>query len=175
MKEFVINVAPLETRIALLEEKRLVELTVERHENRSLVGNIYKGRVDSIVPGIQAAFIDIGFEKNGFLYVSDIAGAEGTGDFEFDEGTAKPRKKSQRRKAPAIETIIKKNQYIMVQVSKDSLGSKGMRLTNYITLPGRYGVLMPTVNHLGVSRKIESGGADRLKRILHHVRPRGSG
>ena len=74
MKEFVINVAPLETRIALLEDKRLAELTVERHESRSLVGNIYKGRVDSIVPGIQAAFIDIGFEKNGFLYVSDIAG-----------------------------------------------------------------------------------------------------
>lgn len=176
MKEFVINVAPLETRIALLEEKRLVELTVERHENRSLVGNIYKGRVDSIVPGIQAAFIDIGFEKNGFLYVSDIAGVEGTGDFEFDEGTAKPRKKSQRRKAPAIESIIKKNQYIMVQVSKDSLGTKGMRLTNYITLPGRYCVLMPTVNHLGVSRKIESERErDRLKRILHNVRPQGLG
>ena len=102
MKEFVINVAPLETRIALLEEKRLVELTVERHENRSLVGNIYKGRVDSIVPGIQAAFIDIGFEKNGFLYVSDIAGVEGTGDFEFDEeprNPARSRSGARRRRS----------------------------------------------------------------------------
>ncbi len=176
MKEFVINVAPLETRIALLEEKRLAELSIERHESRSLVGNIYKGRVDSIVPGIQAAFIDIGFEKNGFLYVSDIAGTEGTGDFVFEEGTAKPRKKSQRQKSPSIESMLKKNQYIMVQVSKDSLGSKGMRVTNYITLPGRYCVLMPTVKHLGVSRKIESDRErDRLKRILHKLRPDGLG
>ncbi|MEA3365986.1 MAG: Rne/Rng family ribonuclease [Candidatus Hydrogenedentes bacterium] len=176
MKEFVINVAPLETRIAFLEEKRLAELTIERHESRSRVGNIYKGRVDSIVPGIQAAFIDIGFEKNGFLYVSDIAGTEGTGDFVFEEGTAKPGKKSRRHKAPAIESILKKNQDIMVQVSKDSLGSKGMRLTNYITLPGRYCVLMPTVQHLGVSRKIDNDRErDRLKRILHNVRPKGLG
>ena len=101
MKEFVINVSPLETRIALIEDKRLVELLIERQESRSVVGNIYKGRVDSIVPGIQAAFIDIGFEKNGFLYVSDIAGAEGTGDFDFEEGTIKPRGSSRRGRPPS--------------------------------------------------------------------------
>ncbi len=83
MKELVINVAPLETRIALMEDGRLAELNIERQENRSLVGNIYKGRIDSFVPGLQAAFVDIGFEKIGFLYVSDIAGAEGTGDFVY--------------------------------------------------------------------------------------------
>src|SRR5512141_1411214 len=134
MKEFIINVTPLETRIALLEGKRLAELTVERLESRSLVGNIYKGRVDSIVPGIQAAFIDIGFEKNGFLYVSDIAGAEGTGDFVYEDGVAKSLKQSSRRgKRPSIEAILKKNQFIMVQVAKDMLGTKGCRLTNYVT------------------------------------------
>src|SRR6185295_18264414 len=98
MKEFIINVSPLETRIALIEDKRLAELVIERQESRSVVGNIYKGRVDSIVPGIQAAFIDIGMEKNGFLYVSDIAGAEGTGDFVFEEGTIKPRAGARRGK-----------------------------------------------------------------------------
>lgn len=176
MKEFIINVEPLETRIALIEDKRLTELLIERQESRSVVGNIYKGRVDSIVPGIQAAFIDIGFEKNGFLYVSDIAGAEGTGDFVFEEGTAKPKEKSRRGKPPAIESLLKKNQHIMVQVSKDTLGTKGVRLTNYVTLPGRYVVLMPTVNHLGVSRKIGSERErDRLRKLLQSVRPPGTG
>jgi len=91
-KHLVINVNPLETRIAVLEDGRLAELMVEREENRSIVGNIYRGRVDAVLPGIQAAFIDIGTEKNGFLYVSDIAGAEGTGDIELVDGV--PRAKT---------------------------------------------------------------------------------
>ncbi|MBI5091559.1 MAG: ribonuclease E/G [Candidatus Hydrogenedentes bacterium] len=176
MKEFVINVGPLETRIALLEDNRLAELTLEREEARSIVGNIYKGRVDAIVPGIQAAFVDIGFEKNGFLYVSDIAGTEGTGDFVFEEGTAKPRNPKRRGKPASIENILKKNQSVMVQVSKDMLGTKGFRLTNFCTLPGRYVVLMPTVAQLGVSRKIDDDRErDRLKKILQNVRPPGVG
>ncbi|HIJ64401.1 MAG TPA: Rne/Rng family ribonuclease [Candidatus Hydrogenedentes bacterium] len=176
MKEFVINAGPLETRIALLEEKRLAELSIERHESKSIVGNIYKGRVESVVPGIQAAFIDIGFDKNGFLYVSDIAGAEGTGDFEFVDGVVRQHAHSRREHRPSIDKILKKNQYIMVQVSKDKLGTKGVRLTNFITLPGRYLVLMPTVTHLGVSRKIETEQErDRLRRILQQIRPKGVG
>jgi len=176
MKEFVVNVTPLETRIALLEDKRLTELTVERQESRSLVGNIYKGRVDSIVPGIQAAFIDIGFEKNGFLYVSDIAGTEGTGDFVLEDGVARPKTRSRRAAQYTIDKLLKKNQNVMVQVSKDRLGTKGVRLTNFITLPGRYMVLMPTVKQLGVSRKIENDKErDRLKKILQEVRPKGVG
>ena len=177
MKELVINVSPLETRIALLEDKRLAELQVERQENRSIVGNIYKGRVDSIVPGIQAAFIDIGFEKNGFLYVSDIAGTEGTGDFVIEDGVAKFRgAKGRPSRHTSIENLLKKNQYIMVQVAKDRLGTKGVRLTNFITLPGRYMVLMPTVTQLGVSRKIESDKErERLKTILQSIRPKGIG
>ena len=171
MKEIVINVSPQETRIALLEDKRLAELNVERKENRSIVGNIYKGRVDSVVPGIQAAFIDIGQERNGFLYVSDIAGVEGTGDFEFEDGSAKPKKRGHRKTTQRIENILKKNQNIMVQVAKDTLGTKGVRLTNYISMPGRYIVLMPTVNQLGVSRKIDDDKErDRLRKILQSIR-----
>lgn len=176
MREFLINATPLETRIALLEDKRLAELVVERQESRSLVGNIYKGRVDSIVPGIQAAFIDIGYEKNGFLYVSDIAGTEGTGDFVFEEGVARLRSRTRRSGPVHIENLLRKNQYIMVQVTKDRLGAKGVRLTNFVTLPGRYLVMMPTVKHLGVSRKIDDDKErDRLKRILQEVRPKGVG
>ena len=150
MKEFVINVTSLETRIALIENHRLAELSIEREEERSVVGNIYRGRVDSIIPGIQAAFVDIGLGKNGFLYVSDIAGAVGTGDFDFEDGPALPRSRSRHAKRPGIEDILKKNQDIMVQVTKDTLGDKGVRLTNFVTLPGRYVVLMPTVQTLGV-------------------------
>jgi len=175
MKEFIINIGPLETRIAILEDKRLAELHIEREESRSIVGNVYKGRVDSIVPGIQAAFIDIGFEKNGFLYVSDIAGTEGTGDFVIEDGIAQARTRG-RHKSLSIENILKKNQYIMVQVSKDRLGTKGVRLTNFITFPGRYVVLMPTVTQLGVSRKIEDDKErDRLKKLLQALRPKGVG
>lgn len=175
MKELVINVSPLETRIAILEDGHLAELHIERAENRSLVGNIYKGRVDSVVPGIQAAFVDIGFEKNGFLYVSDIAEAN-EGDVDFVDGTAKVRKSRSRANHPPIESILKRNQSIMVQVAKDTLGTKGCRLTNYVTVPGRFTVLMPTVSHLGVSRKIEDGRErDRIRRILKDVRPKGVG
>jgi ribonuclease G len=176
MKELVINVNPLETRIALLEEGNLVELQIERQDNPSLVGNIYRGRVDSVVPGMQAAFIDIGFEKNGFLYVSDIAGAEGTGDVELEDGVARAKTRAKRARQQPIETMLKKGDYIMVQIVKDRLGTKGARLTNFITIPGRYAVLMPTVQTLGVSRKIDSDQErDRLKKVLRQVRPAGVG
>lgn len=176
MKELVINVSPLETRIALTEKGKLTELTIERQESRSVVGNIYRGRVDSIVPGIQAAFVDVDLGKNGFLYVSDIAGMAGTGDFDFVEGRAIPRSRSRRGKRPSIETLLKKNQYIMVQVAKDTLGTKGVRLTNYITLPGRNVVLMPTVSGGGISRKIEGDDErERLKRILNSLRKKDAG
>ncbi len=176
MNEFVINVSPSESRVAYLEEDRLTELQIERTESRSLVGNIYKGRVDSVVPGIQAAFIDIGFEKNGFLYVSDIADAAANGELEFDDGTVRAKSTGRRGPRPRIENILKKNQAVMVQVSKDQLGTKGVRLTNFITFPGRYVVLMPEVKHLGISRKIESDKErDRLRRMLNGIRPKGGG
>lgn len=176
MKEMVINVGPHETRIAILEDKRLAELSIEREESPSIVGNVYRGRVDSVVPGMQAAFIDIGFHKNGFLYVSDIAGAEGTGDIELVDGMPRAKTRAKRAKQQPIETMLKKDQYVMVQVAKDPLGTKGARLTNFISMPGRYVVLMPTVTTLGVSRKIESDKErDRLKKILQTVRPQRMG
>ncbi len=176
MKTLAVNVNPLETRIALLEDKRLAELILEREEDRSIVGNIYKGRVDAVLPGIQAAFIDIGFEKNGFLYVSDIAGAEGTGDIVLENGVPRAKSRKKRARQQSIETMMKKNQHVMVQVVKDRLGSKGPRLTNFITFPGRYQVLLPTVNTLGVSRKIESDKErDRLRKLLRELRPKGMG
>ena len=176
MKEFVINVEPLETRIAFLEDKRLVELIIERQESRSVVGNIYKGRVDSIVQGIQAAFVDTGFEKNGFLYVSDIAGVDAEGDITFENGAAKPQSRPRRGRHLGIEKLLHKNQEIMVQVSKDTLGTKGVRLTNYVTLPGRYVVFMPTVRTLGISRKIEDEQErERLRKILQSIRPKEGG
>ncbi len=175
MNEFVINVTPSESRVAYLEDDRLTELQIERTENRSLVGNIYKGRVDSVVPGIQAAFIDIGLEKNGFLYVADIADVAANGELEFDDGMVRAKTRG-RGPRPKIENILKKNQSIMVQVSKDQLGTKGVRLTNFITYPGRYVVLMPEVKHLGISRKIESDKErDRLRRMLNGIRPKNGG
>ncbi|HOQ89170.1 MAG TPA: Rne/Rng family ribonuclease [Candidatus Hydrogenedentes bacterium] len=171
-----VNVSPMEIRIALIEENRLAELVIEREENRSLVGNIYRGRIDAILPGIQAAFVDIGEGKNGFLYVSDIAGTEGTGDIELVDGVPRARTKAGRARQQPIESMLKRDQFIMVQVVKDSLGTKGPRLTNFITLPGRYVVLMPTVKTLGVSHKIESGRErERIKRILREIRPEGMG
>jgi len=171
-----VNVTPMEIRIALVEEHRLAELVVEREENRSLVGNIYRGRIDAILPGIQAAFVDIGEGKNGFLYVSDIAGTEGTGDIELVDGVPRARTKAGRARQQPIESMLKRDQYIMVQVVKDSLGTKGPRLTNFITLPGRYVVLMPTVKTIGVSHKIESSRErDRIKKVLREIRPAGLG
>ncbi len=171
MKEYVINEGALETRIALLDQRRLVELTIERLEERSIVGNVYKGRVDSIVPGIQAAFVDIGTDKNGFLYVADIAAVEGTGDFDLEEAEGAPRSRSRKARRPNIEDILKRDQNIMVQVQKDMLGTKGVRLTNFVTLPGRDIVLMPTVSQIGVSRKIDDEQErSRLKTILRAQR-----
>lgn len=176
MKELVINVSPGETRIAFVENNRLAELQIERQEDPSQVGNIYLGRVDSVVPGMQAAFIDYGDDKNGFLYVSDIAGAEGTGDIVLEDGIPRAKTRAGRARQQPIETMFKKGQHVMVQVMKDRLGTKGARLTNFITIPGRFMVLMPTVATLGVSRKIESHAErERLRKILQQIRPKGVG
>ncbi len=175
MKELAINVEPLETRIALLENQKLVELIIERSETPSLVGNIYKGRVDSIIPGIQAAFVDIGIQKNGFLYVSDIST-----DFEDitldEEMVPKPLHRKATGGPPKIQNILHLNQYLMVQVVKDQIGNKGARLTTFITIPGRYVVLFPTISATGISRKIESEKErERLRKIMHQIKPQGMG
>jgi len=177
-RKLVASVDSREARIALLENGKLVELFIERTTERRLVGNIYKGIVKTVVPGIEAAFIDVGQEKNGFLYVSDVTDVyddyiEMLAEEEYDEHY---RPRSRRKRKMRIEDMLKHGQEIMVQVAKEPMGQKGMRLTNYVSLPGRYMVLMPTVNHLGISRKIEDDKErDRLRKIAAKARPSGLG
>jgi len=146
---------PHETRIAVLEDDRLTEIFVERHRHQGLVGNVYKGRVTRVLPGMQAAFVQVGLERDAFLYVSDVetedegGGVGGLGLGEDDADTV-PRE-AQR----SIDELLKQGQELMVQVVKDPLPNKGARITTHVTLPGRYLVLLPTVRHFGVSRRIE--------------------
>jgi ribonuclease G len=175
MNQIVINAGTLETRVAVIEQGRLVELHIEREENPSRVGNIYRGRVENVIPGMQAAFVDIGLEKNGFLYVSDISEGVQEGDeVELEDGVVRTHPKGKIQKD--IQQLLKPGRFILVQVVKDRLGTKGPRLTTFITIPGRYAVLLPTVRHIGVSRKIEDPKErERLRRILHQVRPNNMG
>jgi ribonuclease G len=164
-KKIVADINPLEARIALLEDDKLVEIHVERRGKERLVGNIYKGRVANVLPGMQAAFVDIGLERNAFLYAGDILAD--TSDFEFgqqiDDINLRPKR---------IEEMVKEGQEIVVQVLKQPGGQKGARITTHVTLPGRMLVLMPTVNHVGVSRRIEDEHErNRLKDIMEQIKP----
>lgn len=180
--EILINVTREEIRVALLEGGQVVELYVERKRDASLVGNIYKGKVVKILPGMQSAFVDIGLEKAAFLYVADIKTDvdEYASLIEEDEvsspidtniGVSK-----KTRQELSIEEILQEGQEILVQVSKDPIGSKGARVTTYVTLPGRYLVLMPGVEHVGISRRIsDETERARLKSIVEELRPKGYG
>jgi ribonuclease G len=146
---------PHQTRIAVLEDDRLTEIFVERHRHRGLVGNVYKGRVTRVLPGMQAAFVDIGLDRDAFLYVSDVAtDVEAMEELEIDEPRA-DEPPNHHPAAPSIGDLLKQGQEIIVQVVKDPLPSKGARISTHVTLPGRYLVLLPTVRHFGVSRRIE--------------------
>jgi ribonuclease G len=176
-KRIVINADPHETRIAILEENELVELLVERGEKRSHVGDIYKGRVNAVLPGMQAAFVEIGLPKTAFLHASDLA--ENLADFEDLDSDDEPSGRSgrrARRPVPKIEDCLKKGQEILVQVTKESIGTKGPRVTQQVSLPGRFTVFMPGVDHSGVSRRIEDRGErSRLKGLVAEHRPKGAG
>jgi ribonuclease G len=176
-KRIVINADPHETRIAILEENELVELLVERGEKRSHVGDIYKGRVNAVLPGMQAAFVEIGLPKTAFLHASDLA--ENLADFEDLDSDDEPPGRSgrrARRPVPKIEDCLKKGQEILVQVTKESIGTKGPRVTQQVSLPGRFTVFMPGVDHSGVSRRIEDRGErSRLKGLVAEHRPKGAG
>jgi ribonuclease G len=177
-RELVASVDSREARIALMENGKLVELFIERRVERRVVGNVYKGVVKTVVPGIEAAFIDAGQEKNGFLYVSDVTDVydEFDEDLEEEGDEEEYRPRSRRKRKMRIEDMLKRGQEIMVQVAKEPMGQKGMRLTNYVSLPGRYLVLMPTVNHLGISRKIENEKErERLRKMANKMRPKGLG
>lgn len=156
--ELLINVTPSETRVALVENGVLQEVHIERQSSRGLVGNIYLGKVSRVLPGMQAAFIDIGLEKAAFLHASDIITSE-----PVVEELPNPGPTS----ATDIRELVRDGQMIVVQVVKDPIGTKGARLTTDITMPSRYLVLMPEVNHVGVSQRIES--EDERNRLKESV------
>ena len=177
--EILINVTREEIRVGLLEGGQVVEFYVERKRDVSLVGNIYKGRVVKILPGMQSAFVDIGLEKAAFLYVADImTDLEDYAPFLEEEEKQNSLELFSRRGRQdlPIEEIIQEGQEILVQVSKDPIGSKGARVTSYVTLPGRYLVLMPNVEHIGISRRIsDEEERARLRAILETMKQKGFG
>src|SRR5512138_1398397 len=208
-KEMIISSSTHETRVAILEDDQVAEIFIEREHQRGVVGNLYKGRVSKVLPGMQSAFVDLGLERDGFLYVSDVvanseefdrletdddedggsAGAgdvssggtrpmqavrrPGSGDGGASGGGPGTRNRRDRDKGPdpKIEELLKEGQEILVQVAKEPLGTKGARLTSHATMPGRFLVFMPTVDHVGVSRKIESREErSRLRGIVREFR-----
>ncbi|MEG0257425.1 MAG: Rne/Rng family ribonuclease [Christensenella sp.] len=173
VKKIIADANTHEARVALTEGKELVEIQVETRGKERLVGNIYKGRVANILPGMQAAFVDVGLEKNAFLYAGDILCDES--DFLFEEGAEDvPIKK--KLDIPNIKELLKPNQEIMVQVLKQPGGTKGARVTTHITLPNRLLVLMPTVDHVGVSRRIDDEQKrEDLKELMTRLKPQGMG
>ncbi len=213
MKEILINSTSLEVRAAIVEEGELVEFMVERSSTRRLVGDVYLGRVNAILPGIQAAFVDIGYEKAGFLHASDLVPdtesfeMEGGVDIEDDGPRGGNRDDSrderngndrggdrgrggrdrggrggrggggrgpQRERPPVqpIEKMLTKGQEVLVQVTKEAIGTKGPRLTTQISLPGRHVVYMPNSEYLGISRRIESRQErQRLRQLIAKKKP----
>ena len=204
-KEMIISSSAHETRVAILEDDQVAEIFIERERQRGVVGNLYKGRVSKVLPGMQSAFVDLGLERDGFLYVSDVYTTfEDFDRLETDEdevlapaalndsgavavpvapagsgngGTAVPgrrgrdRRERDRGPEPKIEELLKEGQEIIVQVAKEPLGTKGARLTSHATMPGRFLVFMPTVDHVGVSRKIDSRDErSRLRGIVREFR-----
>ena len=197
-KEMIISSNGHDTRVAILEDDQVVEIFIERENQRGVVGNVYKGRVSKVLPGMQSSFVDIGLERDAFLYVSEVvtpAEFEKLDGGEDDEGPSSlptvadvpepsvdgadgaaaaapaalaqdrtPERRSGHRRdsrdpdkpEPRIEDLLKEGQEVLVQVVKEPLGTKGARLTSHVTMPGRFLVFMPTVDHVGVSRKIES-------------------
>jgi ribonuclease G len=175
-KRIVVNVGLLETRVAVQEGNLLTELYLERHRHRSIVGGVYKGTVTNVLPGMQAAFVDIGLAKDAFLYAGDYTANLGAADrpVELDadedadpDGEVDGDEEPRRPAAAPIEEMLSRGQTVLVQVSKESLGTKGARITSYISLPGRYVVYMPQAHHIGVSRRIrDERERDRLRTAL---------
>src|SRR5690349_9887577 len=199
-REILINAAPRETRVAILEDDRLVELLVDRPDNRRMIGDIYLGKVEAVLPGIQAAFVNIGTEKSAFLHASDVleddsdedadpqdkADADDPRDVEAptarshsnngDRSRQRGHAPSSNASSPSIQEILKRGQDIIVQVTKEPISTKGPRVTAQISLAGRFLVYIPDSARVGVSRKI-AGGAERqrLKEQVRGILPEKSG
>ncbi len=183
-KEMIVSSNGHETMVAILEDDLVAEIFVERERHRGVVGNVYKGRVSKVLPGMQSSFIDLGLERDGFLYVADVIDTlvefdklagddddEGGGNGSGNGSKGRPERDRQDRPQQKIEELLKEGQEIVVQVVKEPLGTKGARLTSHVTMPGRFLVFMPTVDHIGVSRKIESREErGRLRGIVREFR-----
>ncbi len=177
-KEMIISSNGHETLVAILEDDLVAEIFVERERQRGVVGNVYKGRVSKVLPGMQSSFIDVGLERDGFLYVTEVLDTveefeklESGDDEERGAPGSKEREREAEREQLKIEDLLKEGQEILVQVVKEPLGTKGARLTSHVTMPGRFLVFMPTVDHIGVSRKIESREERfRLRSIVREFR-----
>jgi ribonuclease G len=180
-REILINGNPRETRVAIIEDDQLVELMIDRPEARRTVGDIYVGKVEAVLPGIQAAFVDIGTEKSAFLHASDLVYAEDEpeepdDDNGDDDENGENGGRRSRSKAPPIQDVIKKGQEIVVQVSKEPISTKGPRVTAQVSLAGRFLVYMPFASRVGVSRKIgDRAERQRLREMVQKVLPDDSG
>jgi ribonuclease G len=174
-KELVVSSTRRETKVALIEDSVVCELFIEREAHRSIVGNIYKGKVTRVLPGMQSAFVDLGLERDAFLYVADVFEEWGE-NLLTPEEQAETARTGVSREAP-IEERLREGQDVLAQVVKEPLGTKGARITSHVSLPGRYLVFMPTVEHVGVSRKIvDENERRRLKSLLKEIRlERGGG
>ncbi len=174
--ELFVNVGPRETRVAVRESDQITELHIERLKERGVAGGIYKGRVTRVLPGMQAAFVDVGLERAGFLYVADYRDLD---DVDLDDDDGPPRRRggfAQRGGGPQIQDLLQEGREVTVQVSKEPLGTKGARITSRISIAGRHLVLMPWASRVGVSRRI---GGDkerrRLRQLVEKLRPEGLG
>ena len=185
--EILINVRPLETRVAFVEHGSLIEFMTERNDQKGLAGSIFRGEVVRVLPGMQAAFVNIGLERAAFLYVGDVIDELGSGDvFVYGENEDEPEKdekgspgaeksstrEERARERPLIQDLLKEGQSLLVQVAKDPLGTKGARITTHLSLPGRNVVYMPTLRHIGVSRRIDDElEKERLRKIVEKLLP----
>ena len=159
-RELLVSVDVTEQRVAVLEDDRVAEVYLERPERRSIAGNIYKGVVDNVLPGMEAAFVEIGLEKNGFLFVDEIVG---------------PELEGRRPRGRRITDLISRGEEVLVQAVKDPMKTKGARLTTEISLPGRFVVYVPSGEGLGVSRRLEEDERNRLRDIVKGIAPKQGG
>ncbi|NNF29344.1 MAG: S1 RNA-binding domain-containing protein, partial [Gemmatimonadetes bacterium] len=168
-REILISASDEESWVALVEDNKLAELMFDRPDQGRLVGDIFLGRVEAVLPGIQAAFVDIGEEKAGFLHASDLARDE--------DGKIGGNKRGRRRsQAPPIQELVTKGQTLLVKVTKEAISTKGPRVTTQISLPGRFLVYIPESDHVGISRKIDDRGErSRLRKLAQSVVTEGAG
>ena len=176
-REILINATQRETRVAILEDDELVELLVDRPDARRMVGDIYLGKVDAVLPGLQAAFVDIGTEKSAFLHASDLVYPDSAAD-DDDEDAEETFRELERdeRDAPPIQDVLKRGQELLVQVSKEPISTKGPRVTAQVSMAGRFLVYMPFASRVGVSRKIgDREERKRLRALVEGMLPDDSG